>query len=339
MYDVVFLTHLPSFYKVNLYRELSKSLKIYVIFLGGKSSIRTDDFVSENLPFDHVFFSRGEFERRNRFETALDAIRHLRMISYRKMVVGGWDAPEFWLSLLMSPRLKNALALESSAFESTSRGLKGFMKKIFLSRVSIVFASGTAHRRLLSELGFCGRIVITKGVGLINTPAKVPNTKSFQGKFLYLGRLSPEKNLEILLQAFKGLEGYTLTIAGNGPQIGQLKDLGLENVRFLGHIENSRISALFEEHDFLVLPSVREPWGLVVEEALAHGRPVLVSNRCGSADLVDHENGRLFDAFSVDSLRNVILSIDEEIFHGMQLNIRRKHGQHEQVASYLAELH
>ena len=56
-----------------------------------------------------------------------------------------------------------------------------------------------------------------------------------------------------------------------------------QNVTFAGHIPNDKMSALYDEHDALLLPSLIEPWGLVVEEAVYHGMPVIVSNRVGCA--------------------------------------------------------
>jgi hypothetical protein len=61
-YDFVFITHLPSFYKVNLYEQLSRRGSVFVIFLGASSTIRTADFVKEPAAFDHFFLSQGSVE-------------------------------------------------------------------------------------------------------------------------------------------------------------------------------------------------------------------------------------------------------------------------------------
>ena len=109
-----------------------------------------------------------------------------------------------WICAFASPRRKNALALESSIFESAVKGWRGFLKRIFLSRVSKVFASGKMHKKLLDALEYRGEVAITKGVGIYNivdTPPFAP--KSEIRNFIYVGRFIPCKNLENLLEAFK----------------------------------------------------------------------------------------------------------------------------------------
>ena len=55
------------------------------------------------------------------------------------------------------------------------------------------------------------------------------------------------------------------------------------NIRFLGRLPNDRLPEIYERHDVFILPSLYEPWGLVVEEALFRGLPVIASDKVGSA--------------------------------------------------------
>ncbi len=116
-------------------------------------------------------------------------------------------------------------------------------------------------------------------------------------RFLYLGRLSAEKGLNRLILAFQHIAGryrsrLSLTIAGDGVEMGRLKRL-VENedltgtIEFVGPVASDQTSELYRSHDVLVLPSNREAWGLVVNEALASGLPVIAPRWVGSvADLV-----------------------------------------------------
>ena len=338
MYDFVFMTHLPSFYKVNLYNELAKKLKIMVIFIGHGSSIRTRDFVGKEMAFDHAFLSSEAFEKRSISKTVFCLFKLLSKIRYRKIIVGGWDQVEFWFTVFFGSKGKNSLALESTINESAVTGLKGLVKRIFLSRVSVVYASGTLHSELLNQLGYDGLIFLTKGVGLINPPVKVPAIKKYERKFLYLGRLSREKNLAFLISAFRSLMDHQLTIVGSGPDENQLKSSAPGNVRFIPHVDNSMIGGLFEENDFLILPSISETWGLVVEESLAHGRPVVISRKCGASELIDGSNGLQFDPGSIQSLIEVIRSIDDSRFNDFQHAIRNQKSDFDPLKPFLISL-
>jgi glycosyltransferase involved in cell wall biosynthesis len=121
-----------------------------------------------------------------------------------------------------------------------------------------------------------------------------------------VGRFSPEKNLDFLLRAFADLPqnaskpDLLLSLVGYGPLEPDLRrmasELGLDRVvQFRGSAAQTALPAIYRSADALVLPSVRETWGLVVLEAMACGLPVLVSDRCGCArDLVNPGTGWTF---------------------------------------------
>lgn len=313
MYDFVFITHLPSFYKTNLYKELAKEFNVCVIFVGSISNIRTSDFVDKNFSFDYHVINDEPFEARSCLRSLIKTYRYLRHMKYKLLVVGGWDLPEFWLSVLLSRKKNNCIAVESSIHDSQVNGLKGVVKRLFLSRCSLAFASGHPHQRLLEYLRYSGSILLTKGVGLFNRMTlSVENThKSFTGKFLYLGRLSPEKNLDLVIEYFAKNADYHLSIVGDGPLRDELQNKASENIEFLGHVPNEQLYDVFSSHDVLLLPSFSETWGLVIEESLYFGLPVICSDRVGAAeDMVEAlETGCIFSPTDILSLDNAVRHI------------------------------
>ncbi len=136
---------------------------------------------------------------------------------------------------------------------------------------------------------------------------------------LYVGRLSPPKDLPTLLKAMvalqKGLppeQRPFLLIAGNGPLAAKLKtearvQLG-ECVRFLGFVPQSKIPGLYDLCDVFVLPSLFEPWGMVVNEVMNAGKALVLSDRVGAGiDLLrDGWNGFKFPAGNTKALANVL---------------------------------
>jgi glycosyltransferase involved in cell wall biosynthesis len=320
-YDLVFITHIPSFYKVNLYNEIVKNRKILVIFLARKSIHRTVDFYDFNMNFDHFYAYEGNYEARISILTSIKIALILTKISYRKIILCSWDVLETSLLICLHRRRNLFLTLESTIFESINKGLKGFLKKIFVQRVSLVFASGLPHRRLLDSLGFNGKIIITGGVGLPrrNKFISKPEKKVFAKKFLYVGRLSKEKNILFLLNAFSNpvLSSLKLTIVGSGPLKSDLIAAAPSNVHFVDYVNNLDLFKIYNRHDVFILPSISETWGLVVEEALSAGLPILCSENVGcSEDIVLNMNsGRVFDPQDQESLVRSILSVCKNYSH------------------------
>ncbi len=130
---------------------------------------------------------------------------------------------------------------------------------------------------------------------------------------LFVGRLVRRKNVHRLLQALaahrnQGGAPPALLVAGDGPERAALQalagKLGLRDVHWLGFRPRSELADLYALADALVLPSTDEPWGLVVNEAMAAGLPVLLSRNVGCvADLLEESvNGFSFDAHDLRSL-------------------------------------
>jgi 1,2-diacylglycerol 3-alpha-glucosyltransferase len=124
--------------------------------------------------------------------------------------------------------------------------------------------------------------------------------------FLYVGRLAQEKNIDGLLRSWLAYreEGGTwpLLLVGDGPEAASLKALAASSayaadVHFPGLRNSEQLLPFYAFAGCFVLPSTREPWGLVVNEAMASSLPVLVSSVCGCApDLVQNRiNGFVFN--------------------------------------------
>ncbi len=322
MYDYVIITHLPAFYKVNLYNAINRNLNILVVFITDFSVQRTNDFVSLDCSFDHKILTSGNFESRNTFKSIISLFKFLRTIEYNKVVVGGWDLMEFWAIALLSPRSKNAMALESSVIESDIKGIKGTLKKLFLSRTSTVFYSGKLHLELLNRLKYTGKPLLTKGVGIVNKPSYKGHSADYKRNFLFLGRLSPEKNLKTLVKVFNALPSHNLLIVGNGELKDELGSIANSNISFFQHVDNAELKKIFLSNDILILPSLSEPWGLVVEEALYFGMPVVVSRNCGASELITSDvNGYIIAPESFEKIKDVVEKIDDNVFKRLKANI------------------
>jgi glycosyltransferase involved in cell wall biosynthesis len=197
-------------------------------------------------------------------------------------------------------------------------------------RADLLLAPSRFLRDLLVETGLRPRRfeVVANFVDV----ADFDPAPSSGGYALYLGRLSSEKGLDILLQAASMERRVPLRIAGTGEMEGQLKEqcrqLGLEHVRFEGHVDGARVRDLLHGAQCLVLPSVcDENCPLSVLESFAAGRAVLASRSGGVPELVtDGETGRLVTPGVVEELAGALSELveDREAWMRMGENARKK---------------
>lgn len=127
---------------------------------------------------------------------------------------------------------------------------------------------------------------------------------------LFVGRLVPEKNLPVLLQAFGTLrQEACLAVVGTGP-MAQDWQRDAEGVHFVGARYGLDVLACYQAADVLVLPSIQEAYGAVVGEALMAGCPAVVSERAGAHVLIrEGSNGMVFSPSDPSALAAALLSV------------------------------
>ena len=166
---------------------------------------------------------------------------------------------------------------------------------------------------------------------------KINETKDFANKYikdydlqdqslvLFVGRLEKIKNPALLLRAFKRLNGIEakLIIVGSGSQEKELHDLAdslgiSDKVIFTGSLTGKDLYAWYYLADLFVLPSLFEPFGAVVNEALVAGCFVIVSDKVGSTSLITSSNGRIFES-------NNEIQLADEMEKGLKEKRKIKH--------------
>ncbi len=311
-YDLVFITNMPAFYKIRLWNEISRKKSVLAIFVNPVDKSRNKDFLSGEPLFDSIVM-----EDNGIIKKTLALIRIIRSIKYGKLIFGGWENAASLFLPFFTPKSKNCILCESSIYEYTPSFLKDLVKRAYLKRMSLGYPSGISQNKLLRKLGYTGKIIYTGGCGLLNyVPQPEYEERKEVKDFVYVGRLIEVKNLSLLINVFNKLPNLTLTIIGFGEDEEKLKNLANNNIKFLGAIPNKELIVYYRALDAFVLPSKSETWGLVVEEALNNGLPVIVSDKVGCRDdLVTKETGIVFDHSSSDSLKEAVLKMTDINFY------------------------
>ncbi len=192
--------------------------------------------------------------------------------------------------------------------------------RVTLKKVDVVITPGKYLAKFLGRKFGLERVkVIYNGIDLKEWPIRQFDVDKFSNlpfNLLYLGRLSREKNIELLIKALglllKETENVRLRIAGTGREHEYLKSFakssGLDDyIEFVGFVTREEICELLSSSDILILPSRTEIFPNVLLEAMAVGVPVIASNVGAVNELIrDGRDGLLFDSGDVFQLKEKI---------------------------------
>lgn len=136
----------------------------------------------------------------------------------------------------------------------------------------------------------------------------------------FAGKLARFKGIDVLIDAAKIYEKknpgvITTIIAGAGELAADLKEQaeknGLKDLRFVGHLDSTQLRRLYSSANVSVVPSRREPFGLVAIEALACGCPVVATNQGGLTDIINDQVGALVE---VEDVHGLAEALQDEVF-------------------------
>ena len=155
--------------------------------------------------------------------------------------------------------------------------------------------------------------VCRSGIESVFFDRPLPEKVSRQG-VLYVGRLVPYKNVDILIEACRQISPKSLgslRIIGNGPEEVALREIASENVKFLGKRDHLFILNELDNASVLSMVSTNETFGLSYIEAMARGCIVIAGNEGGMRGIIeDGVNGFLCEPGNVDKLRSVFERIE-----------------------------
>lgn len=178
---------------------------------------------------------------------------------------------------------------------------------------SHLFVSGEPQVLYARKLGFRTEQILmhnlSADIDLFHKVNVAVRKKEYPRRLLYIGRFSKMKGLIYLLKAWQSIpdrKGWRLTLIGNGPE--SLKLQGFPDVEIKEFMSQEDLVHELQQSGAFVLPSVFEPWALVIHEAACSGLPILASDRCGAVScfVKEGENGFLFKPGNKVSIRTTI---------------------------------
>lgn len=329
----IITTH-PIQYNAPLFRLLSKRKRIAVkvFYTWGQSQEAVFDARfglqrSWDIPlldgYEHVFVKNvSKRPDSNRFLGVINPvlIEQLKQEHFDAILVYRWSLfSHFRILRSFGSNPKLFFRGDSHLLHVQSGGMKGLLKKWLLrlvyGNVDKAFYVGEHNKAYYRHYGFAEEQLLYAPHSVdnerfaIDADRQEANARAEREQlsilhncivFLYAGKFYEVKQLQLLVAAFQQLKGthYRLLLVGSGEQEEQLRVAAASDDRILFQPfrNQSEMPLVYRLGDVFVLPSKSETWGLGVNEAMACGRPAIVSDACGCAPelIVERETGFVF---------------------------------------------
>ncbi|RYX82799.1 glycosyltransferase [bacterium] len=242
------------------------------------------------------------------------------------VAISGYSRPEMRAALDWCKRQKKIAVLmsESKHDDAPRQWLKEALKSRLVRRFDAGLVGGRPHKEYLCTLGIpANRIFagydIVDNEGFWNRAQQARHTSQSPVErpyFLTVNRFIERKNLKRVIEAYAlyraniapSQQPWDLVLCGSGEEEANLREAaratGLEGIHFPGFLQQDDINRYMAFAGVFIHSSLVEQWGLVVNEAMACGLPILVSRTCGSASELLHEgeNGFGFDPNQTEQL-------------------------------------
>lgn len=339
--NVLFIHNIMAPYRLPIFSELSKHHNLKMFFIQRSHGHRRWRVQSSDLEFNYVVsngFNIGASY------IPINLIYELAINKYDVVIIGESSVemiPSCLLVVLFKYFRGSKIIVMSERFEWSNSFVKvhhtyNTSRLIFNKYLALLYNNSHAFvacskkaTEHLEGFGIENKKIFTSAQAVFDiqptyrTEFKKKNRKYI--RILTVAYLEDRKGLDCLIKAFRTLNNKDtqLVIAGDGAIRSKLEEMarGYENIIFTGYVAGIAKRELYESADIFSLPSHYETWGLVVNEAMHHGLPVIITDAMGSTDIVDG-NGIVIPAGNIDALVEALDYLIQN--HDVRINMGNK---------------
>lgn len=321
------LAHFPSPYRVDVFKELAKEYDLTIYFEICRDQNRNSEWFARNSDLKFKLL-----EENNNYELFKNDLKNIKKYDF----VLAYDyhtlkSMKMQLKAIMNrvPYFVNC----DGAFIRKNK-IKNMVKHFFFSRASLFFASGESAKKYFEHFGADeNKIKIHNFTSLHEEDIlKLPLTPLEKNKYkqelglsenkkivISIGQFIERKGFDVLLNSWRDLDkSCELIIIGGGELEEQYKSIiknnKYENVNLISFKPKTEIWKYYKASDLFVLPTREDIWGLVINEAMACGLPIITTNKCiAGMELIENgKNGFVVDVDDENKLYSAMKSLLED---------------------------
>jgi glycosyltransferase involved in cell wall biosynthesis len=299
---VLYVTNIPSPYRVEFFTLLAESVKLTVIYERRTAANREKSWMAKTGAhrFEEIFLDGKSFGEE--FSLSLGLVRHLRKHRYDDVVFGGYNSPTVILAMRWMRRHKLPYGITIDGMlpkDAVGPGWKERLKRSLISNAEFFLSSGHITTGELIKYGAKPEQIYETPFSSVRESDILPSPPEREtyktrlgcsGKtvLLYVGQFIHRKGIDLLLPAFeqycREAQDPDARLYLVGGREDQLHGLGIEslpeNIICVPFLTKAELADYYRATDLLVLPTREDIWGLVVNEAMSYGTPVLTTDHC-----------------------------------------------------------
>lgn len=337
---IVFVTNLPSPYRVDFFNELSNYCELTVLYERKSASDRNSEWINKCDRKYKELFSNSK-PVKNDESIGFDLIRKIKKCDFDCLLISGYYSPSAIFLILYCQINKIPYFIETDGgFNKQDKWYLAMIKKFLVRKAKGIFTTCDEMIDYYRELGYKGNIFkypfsSIREKEILDKPYTKPEQLELRKDLgitgerivVTVGRFVYGKGYDVLIKAWKQFDdAATLYIIGGKPTdeyINLINESGIKNIKFLDFMSHDELIKHYCAADLFVFPTRGDVWGLVVNEAMACGLPIITTNRCvAGVELVKNgQNGYVVEVDSEEALRkgiNKFFSKNEDEISDMQ---------------------
>lgn len=343
MIKVLFLTNVPAPYRVDFFQELGKKCDLTVLYDIDDREIQDRDprwFSESNKNHKSVILKKSKWFKN---KISFEIIKYLKNYRYDCIVIGIYSLPTAMLAIEYM-KLKNIPFVLNSdgGFVKKDSKLIYYLKKRYIGAAAIYASSSKETDKYFKYYGAKETNIYRYPMTSIKEKDILTNIIEDEEKviikeklgikektvLLSVGQFIYRKGNDVLIDAFSKIRDTDvgLYIVGGKPTIEYIElveKLCVKNIYFLDFMNKEDLKRYYLAADLFVLPTREDIWGLVINEAMACGLPIVTTNKCNSGlELIQNsKNGYLVEVDNSNELYSKIKEIlEKESLNDMKLN-------------------
>ena len=288
--NILYISNTPTPYRVEYFNQLSEKINLTVLYERKKSSNRNAEWANSVKSNYSVFYLNG-IKIFKEYTIDIGIIKYIFSKKFNEIIVGCFNSPSQLLAIFLMKlfRKKYILNLDGEYFFDGT-GIKKIIKRKILKGADKYFVAGEKAKENLIKYIPNKKVYVYHFSSLtkleIDKNKKYKN-KNINNKVLVVGQYFDYKGLDVALECAKIDQSINYKFIGSGNRstllTNKIREMKLKNVEVVPFLQKEALYKEFQTCKCLLLPSKKECWGLVINEAASFGCPIISTLGSGAA--------------------------------------------------------